>query len=78
MGPGNALGRSSVDNFYATLSLGGQAKMKYVGLKTPDNGYYVGIDMSSALQPQTMLCYEVNGRPLPVNQGFPLRLTIPV
>ncbi len=52
--------------------------MKYVGLKTPDNGYYVGIDMSSALQPQTMLCYEVNGRPLPVNQGFPLRLIIPV
>jgi len=55
-----------------------QAKMKYVGLITPDKGYYVGIDMPSALQPQTLLCYEMNGKPLPVNQGFPLRLIIPV
>jgi DMSO/TMAO reductase YedYZ molybdopterin-dependent catalytic subunit len=55
-----------------------QAKMKYIGLQTPDKGYYVGIDMPSALHPQTILCYEMNGQPLPVNQGFPLRLIIPV
>ncbi|MEJ7740828.1 MAG: molybdopterin-dependent oxidoreductase [Chitinophagaceae bacterium] len=53
-------------------------KMKYVGLQTPDKKYYVGIDMPSALQSQTLLCYEMNGKPLPVNQGFPLRLIIPV
>ena len=51
---------------------------KYIGLVTPDKGYYVGIDMPSAMQPQTILCYEMNGKPLPLNQGFPLRLIIPV
>ncbi|MEO7531278.1 MAG: molybdopterin-dependent oxidoreductase [Sediminibacterium sp.] len=55
-----------------------ETEMKYVGMKTPDEKYYVGIDMPSILQPQTILCYELNGRPLPMNQGFPLRLIIPV
>ena len=64
--------------FMQHYHLSGQAQMKYVGLKTPDNGYYVGIDMPSALHPQTLLCYEMNGKPLPINQGFPLRLIIPV
>lgn len=52
--------------------------LKYMGLITPDGGYYVGIDMQSALQEQTLLCYEMNGEPLPLNQGYPLRLIIPV
>ncbi len=52
--------------------------MQYVGMQTPDKKYYVGIDMPSALQPQTLLCYEMNGQPLPLNQGYPLRLIIPV
>lgn len=52
--------------------------MKYVGLQTPDKKYYVGIDMPSALHPQTLLCYEMNSKPLPINQGFPVRLIIPV
>jgi DMSO/TMAO reductase YedYZ molybdopterin-dependent catalytic subunit len=47
-------------------------------LATPDKGYYVGIDMPSVLHPQTILCYEMNGQPLPLNQGYPLRLIIPV
>lgn len=55
-----------------------QAKMNYVGLVTPDKKYYVGIDMPGALHRQTLLCYEMNGKPLPPNQGFPLRLIIPV
>jgi DMSO/TMAO reductase YedYZ molybdopterin-dependent catalytic subunit len=49
-----------------------------MGLSTPDNGYYVGIDMPSAMQSQTIFCYEMNGAPLPINQGYPLRLIIPV
>ena len=52
--------------------------MKYLDLSTPDKQYYVGIDMPSALHPQTLLCYELNGKPLPMNQGYPLRLIIPV
>ncbi|MDB5250162.1 MAG: molybdopterin-dependent oxidoreductase [Segetibacter sp.] len=64
--------------FMQYYHLNGQSKMKYVGLQTPDKKYYVGIDMPSALHAQTLLCYEMNGKPLPANQGFPLRLIIPV
>ncbi|WP_421827588.1 molybdopterin-dependent oxidoreductase [Larkinella sp.] len=50
----------------------------YVGMKTPDGGYYVGIDTPSALHPQTILAYEMNGEPLTDPHGAPLRLIIPV
>ena len=49
----------------------------YVGMETPDAGYYVGLDLESTLQPQTLLCYEINGEPLPEPHGAPLRLVIP-
>ncbi|WP_338874858.1 molybdopterin-dependent oxidoreductase [Spirosoma sp. SC4-14] len=51
---------------------------KYVGLETPDKGYYVGIDIESALHPQTLLAYELNGEPITAPHGAPLRLIIPV
>ena len=66
--------KTFIDHYH----LEAQSQMKYVGLQTPDKGYYVGIDMPSALHPQTLLCYEMNGKPLPINQGYPLRLIIPV
>lgn len=50
----------------------------YVGLETPDGGYYVGLDMESARHPQTLLCYEMDGKPLTLEHGAPLRLYIPV
>ena len=50
----------------------------YVSMMTPDGGYYVGLDMESALHPQTLLCYEMNGKPLTLEHGAPLRLAIPV
>lgn len=62
-------------NYY---HLDDEVKMNYTGLSTPDQQYYVGIDMPSMIQPQTLLCYEMNGKPLPLNQGYPLRLVIPV
>ncbi|WBO82918.1 molybdopterin-dependent oxidoreductase [Hymenobacter yonginensis] len=49
----------------------------YVSLRTPDEAYYVGLDMASALHPQTLLCYEMNGRPLLPEHGAPLRLITP-
>ena len=65
-------------DFAQKYNLNDQTKLNYVGLKTPDDGYYVGIDMPSIMHPQTLLCYEMNGKPLPMNQGYPLRLIIPV
>ena len=50
----------------------------YVALTTPDAGYFVGLDIASALHPQTLLCYEMNGEPLTLPHGAPLRLAIPV
>ncbi|HEX5410505.1 MAG TPA: molybdopterin-dependent oxidoreductase [Terriglobia bacterium] len=50
----------------------------YVSMATPDNGYYVGLDMESMLHPQTLLSYEQNGAPLTQEHGAPLRLVIPV
>lgn len=50
----------------------------YVGMETPNGGYYVGIDIESALHPQTLLAYEMNGQPLTNPHGAPLRLIIPV
>jgi len=43
-----------------------------------DRPYYVGLDMRSARHVQTMLCYEMNGKPLTPEHGAPLRLVIPV
>jgi DMSO/TMAO reductase YedYZ molybdopterin-dependent catalytic subunit len=64
-------------DFIKHYGLTNQAKMAYVGLHTPDKKYYVGIDMASALHPQTLLCYEVSGKPLSPEHGAPLRLIIP-
>ncbi|HOY96295.1 MAG TPA: molybdopterin-dependent oxidoreductase [Catalimonadaceae bacterium] len=60
------------------LNPDGTLKYAHVGLMTPDKQYYVGIDAESMMHPQTLLCYEMSGQPLPLNQGYPLRLIIPV
>jgi len=71
---GGARFRDFVDR-YATLDVDPDA---YVGMATPDGKYYVGLDAASALHPQTLLCYEMNGQPLAEKHGAPLRLVIPV
>ncbi|MDB5109640.1 MAG: molybdopterin-dependent oxidoreductase [Mucilaginibacter sp.] len=65
-------------DFISHFKLEDEAKLQYVGLETPDKKYCVGIDMPSALHPQTLLAYEVNDQPLPGKHGQPLRLIIPV
>jgi DMSO/TMAO reductase YedYZ molybdopterin-dependent catalytic subunit len=58
--------------------------MPYVGMTTPPSddapqgGYYVGLDMPSARHVQTLLAYEMNGKPLTLEHGAPLRLVIPL
>lgn len=51
---------------------------QYASMTTPDGGYYVGLDLPSAVHPQTLLVYEMNDRPLDWHHGAPLRLAIPV
>ncbi|HEY4308783.1 MAG TPA: molybdopterin-dependent oxidoreductase [Pirellulales bacterium] len=59
------------------------APSTYVGLSTPPDAvapdgqpdrYVVGLDRPSAMHPQTLLCYEMNGAPLTHGHGAPLRL----
>lgn len=51
---------------------------RFVALETPGRGYYVGLDMASAIHPQTLLAYAINDQPLNWHHGAPLRLAIPV
>ena len=39
--------------------------------------YFESLDMETALQPQSLLCYEMYDRPLNPGHGAPLRLSLP-
>jgi len=65
-------------DFIDHFKLNDQTQFAYVGMETPDKRYYVGLDMPSAMHPQTLLAYEVNDKLLPLQHGAPLRLIIPV
>jgi DMSO/TMAO reductase YedYZ molybdopterin-dependent catalytic subunit len=53
-------------------------KAAYVAIATPDDEYYVALDIVSALHAQTLLVYEMNGEPLNDDHGAPLRLVTSV
>jgi DMSO/TMAO reductase YedYZ molybdopterin-dependent catalytic subunit len=58
-----------------------QPEAKYVVFYCMDtdsegNHYYESVDFDDALHPQTILAYEMNGRPLPVEHGAPIRLRV--
>ena len=54
------------------------ARLPYVGLATPDGGYTAGLDAAAMMHPQTLLAYEMQGEPLTVDHGAPLRLATPL
>src|SRR6516165_4864242 len=41
------------------------------------DGYYETFRFEKALEPTTLVAYEMNGEPLPQGHGFPLRLIVP-
>ena len=65
-------------DFMTYFKLNDQADKQYVGMKTPNEAYYVGLEMEGAMHPQTILAYEMNDQPLKLEHGAPLRLIIPV
>lgn len=56
--------------------VGADTQARYVGFKCDDR-YYSSLDMATALHPQTMLALEFDGKPLPPDYGYPLRLRVP-
>ena len=48
----------------------------FKGRDGSDTPYYESIDMDDAYHPQTILAYGLNGIPLPVTNGAPLRLRV--
>ena len=51
---------------------------KYVMMETSEGDYTCGFDFESLMHPQTLLCYEMHGRPLSMGHGAPLRLAMPI
>jgi DMSO/TMAO reductase YedYZ molybdopterin-dependent catalytic subunit len=41
------------------------------------DGYYETFRFAKAMEPTTLVAYEMNGEPLPQRHGFPLRLIVP-
>ena len=56
--------------------IGADTNARYVGFECAD-GYYEGIDMATALHPQTIMAVTVGDDILPAKFGFPLKIRIP-
>lgn len=50
---------------------------RYVYFQSAD-GYYESWDLASSMHPQTLMAYQKNGQPLPIENGAPLRLASPI
>ncbi|BDG10207.1 molybdopterin-dependent oxidoreductase [Anaeromyxobacter paludicola] len=53
---------------------GADPRARYVEFRSFDAGYWSSWDLESALHPQTILAYGMNGAPLAMEYGAPLRL----
>ena len=50
---------------------------KYVSFYATGGQYHDSLSIQEALEPETLLAYRLNGKDLPPENGFPLRLVIP-
>jgi DMSO/TMAO reductase YedYZ molybdopterin-dependent catalytic subunit len=58
-------------------SAGADPSARFVEVSCLDD-YFSSYDMESCLHPQTLLCYEMYGKPLGAAHGAPLRVHMPV
>ena len=73
----SAIGKWSGVRFSDFLQrIGADTTAKYVGFKCADD-YYVGLDMPTALHPQTQLTLRFGDQILPREYGFPMKLRMP-
>jgi DMSO/TMAO reductase YedYZ molybdopterin-dependent catalytic subunit len=56
--------------------IGANTSARFLTVACADD-YYESLDMTTALHPQTLLCYEMYDQPLTRKHGAPLRLNIP-
>ena len=75
-------GWDAIGNFAGTrisdflASVGADPKAKFLAVQCADD-YYESMDMASAMHPQSLLCYEMYGKPIDRGHGAPLRLQLP-
>ena len=56
--------------------IGADTSAKYVGFECAD-GYYEGVDMPTALHPQTPMAFKLSDHILPTPYGYPFKIRIP-
>jgi DMSO/TMAO reductase YedYZ molybdopterin-dependent catalytic subunit len=56
--------------------IGADTTARYVGFECAD-GYYEGIDMPTALHPQTLMALRLSDDILPIRHGYPFKMRIP-
>jgi DMSO/TMAO reductase YedYZ molybdopterin-dependent catalytic subunit len=52
-------------------------KAEFVSFHATGGQYFDSLSIQEALEPDTMLAYQLNGKDLPPENGFPLRLVVP-
>jgi DMSO/TMAO reductase YedYZ molybdopterin-dependent catalytic subunit len=56
--------------------VGADTTAKYVGFECAD-GYYEGMDMPTALHPQTIMAFRLSDEILPRKYGYPFKIRVP-
>ncbi len=77
----SAIGQWTGPQLSAILDMAGlQEQAKYIVFRCADTlggaRYYESCDLDDAFHPQTIIAHQLNGEPLPVKNGAPLRLRI--
>jgi DMSO/TMAO reductase YedYZ molybdopterin-dependent catalytic subunit len=56
--------------------IGADTTARYVGFECAD-GYYEGLDMPTAMHPQTLMAFRLSDEILPTRYGYPFKIRVP-